>query len=311
MTEPTNVLWAFRLAGALTTTGVLFGARESRLGIKRPRSPRFDKKLWTLGIEDPEALNWALKWGRLKPGEIQRSADSSDVVVLMVNPDDIVSYAAAVEFLGIVSHAGVATILVTAATESDSDKSANRRNKKRGIGLSIGQPDWQKQCFRTTVKNAVSAMTKRKARDQYAACLLESTTSDPSSDLVRFCFPVATGWLGMIGVDLTDLRTVIGMGRTGWWQSRSGKGPKRAEDAVNGAIGGLKRMGANLRDASGCFVTVTSDRTVRMQEMRKIMSTVRRELDDDSIIVQGHVFRESIGALLHVDLMVFVGDEVN
>ncbi|MFM9969809.1 MAG: hypothetical protein ACKVQK_15565, partial [Burkholderiales bacterium] len=66
----------------------------------------------------------------------------------------------------------------------------------------------------------------------------------------------------------------------------------------------ITNLGGELKDAADCFVTVTSDSSVGLQELAQIMNVLRTQTGDNCTIRQGHIYRKGVGAILSVDLMV-------
>jgi len=109
---------------------------------------------------------------------------------------------------------------------------------------------------------------------------------------------------GLVGVDLEDVRTVMGeMGRA-VMGSASATGIDRARNAAERAIASPLQEGINLCRAKGVLVNITAGKgNVKMKEINEVMNTVQGYAAEDAHIIFGAVYDERIADALRVTVV--------
>jgi len=109
---------------------------------------------------------------------------------------------------------------------------------------------------------------------------------------------------GLVNVDFQDVRTVMleqGMAMMG---SAAASGIDRARIAAEQAIACPLLEGVNLAGARGVLVNITaSEASLKLRETKEVMNTIRAFAAEDSTIIYGGVFDESVGDDLRVTVI--------
>ena len=109
---------------------------------------------------------------------------------------------------------------------------------------------------------------------------------------------------GLVNVDFQDVRTVMceqGMAMMG---SAAASGIDRARIAAEQAIACPLLEGVNLAGARGVLVNITaSEASLKLRETKEVMNTIRAFAAEDSTIIYGGVFDDSVGEELRVTVI--------
>ena len=108
---------------------------------------------------------------------------------------------------------------------------------------------------------------------------------------------------GLVNVDFEDVRTVMGEMGMAMMGSASASGVDRARIAAEQAVASPLLEGVNLSGARGVLVNITATRSLRMKEVNEVMETVREFTAEDSHIIFGTVFDESMGEEIRVTVV--------
>ncbi len=109
----------------------------------------------------------------------------------------------------------------------------------------------------------------------------------------------------LVGVDLEDVRTVMGnMGRAKLGYAVA-SGVDRARIAAKQAIASPLLLGVNLPRAKGVLVNISAAKgNLKMKEVNRVMNTVKAFAAEDAHIIFGAVFDERMGDALGVSVVV-------
>ena len=108
---------------------------------------------------------------------------------------------------------------------------------------------------------------------------------------------------GLVNVDFEDVRTVMGEMGMAMMGSASASGKDRASLAAKAAVASPLLEGVNLSGAKGVLVNITSTRGLKMKEVNEVMNTVRAFAAEDSHIIFGAVYDESMGENIRVTVV--------
>lgn len=108
----------------------------------------------------------------------------------------------------------------------------------------------------------------------------------------------------IVGVDLEDVRTVMGDMGHSMVGSAEATGVGRARIAAEQAIASPLLEGINLSGARGVLVNITAaSRNLRMKEINQVMNSVKTFAPDDAHIIFGGVYDEQMGDALRVTVV--------
>jgi cell division protein FtsZ len=108
---------------------------------------------------------------------------------------------------------------------------------------------------------------------------------------------------GLVNVDFEDVRTVMGEMGMAMMGSAYASGKDRARLAAEQAVASPLLEGINLSGAKGVLVNITSTRGLKMKEVNEVMNTVRAFAAEDSHIIFGAVYDESMGENIRVTVV--------
>ena len=108
---------------------------------------------------------------------------------------------------------------------------------------------------------------------------------------------------GLVNVDFEDVRTVMGEMGMAMMGSANAVGVDRARIAAEQAVASPLLEGINLSGAKGVLVNFTATRDLKMKEVNEVMSTVREFAAEDSHIIFGAVYDETMGEEIRVTVV--------
>jgi len=271
MKFPSNGI-AFRVNGELNVTGLLFTNGDWKQGVVPKGRIGRSKSLFA---DNPPVLE------RLQNTNISESVQRSHVVVAMADPNDKDSFLKAFSFSKRSSSKGIATLLLATRIDPKHYKSGSQRTSNLPESKSVGS--WPRPDFyvRRIEKAREAGREAEKSDNDYAFCILETLTNDPFLRLVQVAKSFARGWNGMIGVDLNQVRGVIGGGRFGWLGVGAASGRNRERNAAEQAFGELTRLGADIQRVAGAMVTMTTTGKIRLAAIRRVTRLFHRRVEVD------------------------------
>jgi len=107
---------------------------------------------------------------------------------------------------------------------------------------------------------------------------------------------------GLVSVDFADVRTLMLESGKGLIGSASATGKNRAQIAAENALTSTLLKDANLKEARGVFVNITTDNSLMLKEYRDITNTVQLAFGDATVLV-GSVFDDGMYNDLRVTLV--------
>ena len=109
---------------------------------------------------------------------------------------------------------------------------------------------------------------------------------------------------GVVNVDFQDVRTVMSEQGMAMMGSAAASGIDRARIAAEQAIACPLLEGVNLAGARGVLVNITaSEASLKLRETKEVMNTIRAFAAEDSTIIYGGVFDDSVGEELRVTVI--------
>jgi cell division protein FtsZ len=108
---------------------------------------------------------------------------------------------------------------------------------------------------------------------------------------------------GLVNVDFEDVRTVMGEMGMAMMGSANASGKDRARLAAEQAVASPLLEGINLSGAKGVLVNITSTRGLKMKEVNEVMNTVRAFAAEDSHIIFGAVYDDTMGENIRVTVV--------
>ncbi len=262
-----QIHWAFKVEGERAVAGLLFGGIPcwGRDTVAETRLNYLEQTFY--------AKRKKPRWQRINPDQAKEYARSSELAVLMANPDDHSSIKAASEFAA--EFGGQGTLAVLFATKPDL---GSIRGKRRSV-------------------------SSKNRRGTAPFCLLRTEHSfDPPMQLNAFIKPFALGWEGLIGVDFTDVREVITPGKSGWYVSGVSHGANRAYEAASHAITLAQNAGVPLGGIETALVTITAG-GIKLAELRKVKYVVHTNLGADTSVLLAHQWDYQDETFLTVELL--------
>lgn len=110
--------------------------------------------------------------------------------------------------------------------------------------------------------------------------------------------------IGIVGVDLEDVRTVMGDMGLAALGIGSASGLDRARLAAEQAIASPLQGRANLSAAQGLLVAIASAKSqLKMKEVNEVMNAIKRLANDDAHIIFGAIYDDAMGDALSVTLV--------
>ena len=108
---------------------------------------------------------------------------------------------------------------------------------------------------------------------------------------------------GLVNVDFEDVRTVMGEMGKAMMGSAAASGVDRARIAAEQAAASPLLEGIELSGARGVLVNITASSELGMREVKEVMTTIRTYAADDSTIIFGTVFDDSMEDELRVTVV--------
>ena len=108
---------------------------------------------------------------------------------------------------------------------------------------------------------------------------------------------------GLVNVDFEDVRTVMGEMGKAMMGSAAASGVDRARMAAEQAAASPLLEGIELSGARGVLVNITASSDLGMREVKEVMTTIRTYAADDSTIIFGTVFDDSMEDELRVTVV--------
>ncbi|MCI4429694.1 MAG: cell division protein FtsZ [Burkholderiales bacterium] len=109
---------------------------------------------------------------------------------------------------------------------------------------------------------------------------------------------------GLVNVDFEDVKTVMSEPGKAMMGTAIAGGPDRASKAAEAAVACPLLEGIDLSGARGVLVLIAANRnTFRLSESRNVMNTIRRYAAEDSHVIYGTAYDESLGEQLRVTVI--------
>ncbi len=108
---------------------------------------------------------------------------------------------------------------------------------------------------------------------------------------------------GNVNVDFEDVKTIMGEYGQAMMGTAVASGPNRAEDAAKAAIACPLLEGVSLNGARGVLINVTSSKSIKMSEIRKINEIIASYADKDAMIIAGNAYDENMGDRVRVTVV--------
>ncbi|CAN5342841.1 cell division protein FtsZ [soil metagenome] len=109
---------------------------------------------------------------------------------------------------------------------------------------------------------------------------------------------------GLVNVDFEDVKTVMSEPGKAMMGTAIAGGPDRATKAAEAAVACPLLEGIDLSGARGVLVLIAASRgTFKLAESRNAMNTIRRYAADDSHVIYGTAYDESLGDQLRVTVI--------
>jgi cell division protein FtsZ len=109
---------------------------------------------------------------------------------------------------------------------------------------------------------------------------------------------------GLVNVDFEDVKTVMSEPGKAMMGTATATGPDRATKAAEAAVACPLLEGIDLSGARGVLVLIAANRTTfKLAESRNVMNTIRRYAAEDSHVIYGTAYDESLGDQLRVTVI--------
>jgi cell division protein FtsZ len=109
---------------------------------------------------------------------------------------------------------------------------------------------------------------------------------------------------GLVNVDFEDVKTVMSEPGKAMMGTATASGPDRAIKAAEAAVACPLLEGIDLSGARGVLVLIAANRTTfKLSESRNAMNAIRRYAADDSHVIYGTAYDESLGDQLRVTVI--------
>jgi cell division protein FtsZ len=109
---------------------------------------------------------------------------------------------------------------------------------------------------------------------------------------------------GLVNVDFEDVKTVMSEPGKAMMGTATATGPDRAAKAAEAAVACPLLEGIDLSGARGVLVLIAANRnTFKLAESRNVMNTIRRYAAEDSHVIYGTAYDESLGDQLRVTVI--------
>ena len=108
---------------------------------------------------------------------------------------------------------------------------------------------------------------------------------------------------GLVNVDFADVRTVMSEMGMAMMGSAKAQGSDRARRAAEQAVKSPLLEDVNLSGARGMLVNITASHSLKMKEIHEVMNTIREYTADDSTVIFGAVFDDSMNEDLRVTMV--------
>jgi cell division protein FtsZ len=109
---------------------------------------------------------------------------------------------------------------------------------------------------------------------------------------------------GLVNVDFEDVKTVMSEPGKAMMGTATASGPDRAMKAAEAAVACPLLEGIDLSGARGVLVLIAANRsTFKLSESRNAMNAIRRYAADDSHVIYGTAYDESLGDQLRVTVI--------
>ncbi len=109
---------------------------------------------------------------------------------------------------------------------------------------------------------------------------------------------------GLVNVDFEDVKTVMSEPGKAMMGTATASGPDRATKAAEAAVACPLLEGIDLSGARGVLVLIAANRnTFKLSESRNAMNAIRRYAAEDSHVIYGTAYDESLGDQLRVTVI--------
>ncbi|OFZ70389.1 MAG: cell division protein FtsZ [Betaproteobacteria bacterium RBG_16_58_11] len=108
---------------------------------------------------------------------------------------------------------------------------------------------------------------------------------------------------GLVNVDFADVRTVMSEMGMAMMGSAKAQGAERGRRAAEQAVKSPLLEDVNLSGARGMLVNITASHSLKMKEIHEVMNTIREFTAEDSTVIFGAVFDESMNEDLRVTMV--------
>ncbi len=108
---------------------------------------------------------------------------------------------------------------------------------------------------------------------------------------------------GLVNVDFADVRTVMSEMGMAMMGSAKAQGAERGRRAAEQAVKSPLLEDVNLSGARGMLVNITASHSLKMKEIHEVMNTIREFTAEDSTVIFGAVFDESMNDDLRVTMV--------
>ena len=109
---------------------------------------------------------------------------------------------------------------------------------------------------------------------------------------------------GLVNVDFEDVKTVMSEPGKAMMGTATASGPDRASKAAEAAVACPLLEGIDLSGARGVLVLIAANRnTFKLSESRNAMNAIRRYAAEDSHVIYGTAYDESLGDQLRVTVI--------
>ena len=108
---------------------------------------------------------------------------------------------------------------------------------------------------------------------------------------------------GMVNVDFADVRTVMSENGMAMMGSSSASGVDRAGVAASQAVASPLLEDVDLKGAKGVLVNITASSSLKMKEIKEVMSTINNFTAEDAMVCFGTVIDEALSEELRVTMI--------
>lgn len=108
---------------------------------------------------------------------------------------------------------------------------------------------------------------------------------------------------GNVNVDFEDVKTIMGEYGQAMMGTATASGENRAVKAAEEAIACPLLEGVSLNGARGVLINVTSSRSIKMSEIKKINEIITSYADKDAMVIIGNAYDDSMGDRIRVTVV--------